>query len=108
MTMSLAQKSKTHIVLLYIMNGSYVAKVLIQQLDVSVQELQRDELIVVLLQTTTEIQTRIPARHTRRHEKTRRTGQFSVYIYIVYIDIYIVSLNTFCVVCFLFFMSYNF
>lgn len=42
---------------------SYAAKVFVQQLHISVDDLQRDELIVLVLYRAAEVQAGVPATH---------------------------------------------
>lgn len=49
------------------LNFAYISKVSIQQLHISVQHLQAQQLIVLRLQTSTEIQAGIPA-YQRKQE----------------------------------------
>lgn len=42
-------------------NSTYVSKVFIQQLNISVQHLEGKQLIILVLQTSTEVQAGIPA-----------------------------------------------
>lgn len=52
--------------------NTHISKVLVQQLDVSVQHFKGKQLIVVVVQTSTEIQTGIPAVSKRINtQKTR-------------------------------------
>lgn len=46
---------------------TYIAKVLIQQFNISMQHFQSQQLVVLVLQTTAEIQTGIPVYTTANH-----------------------------------------
>ena len=53
-------------------SSTYVAEVFIQQLDISVQHLEGQQLIILVLQTSTEVQAGIPA--GKRSNVTARVG----------------------------------